>query len=232
MKLNSLFLVLLGTSLYSCGQTQSPNDLAKSAGALPIGAIIAVKDDASGETSGVTNDDLRTISSSDMQASADKLQGQELPILYEKAQKSEPIMTQQQEVVYDVDMRGWFHYRRCPGQLVRVIEVNQQEPIILDSCQAYHLYQPVYILRGRAHRFFFHRAHKVRNVTYYYYVNQVSEQQIEEQNAKQTQTTEQKQKPEEQQSEKQIEQQNEQKIECQKQVPSQKTQPLKTKSSC
>jgi hypothetical protein len=168
------------------------------------------------------------------------LQEQELPALYDKAQKSETISTQQQEILSDVGLRGWFHYRQCPSQLVRLVEVNQQEPLILDSCQAYHQYQPVYILRGRAHRFSFHRAHKVRNVTYYYYVNQVSEQKVEVQSSKQAQSTEQKQKPEEQKNEeqkpeeqkneKQIEKQVVQKTECQKQIPNQKTVPMKTKA--
>jgi len=235
MKLQGLFFTLLAASTYSCGSSQDSGNHLKDAAALPVAAIIAVQDAADGNQ-GVVSDDLRTLSSGDMQVPVDKLQEQELPKLYDKAQKSETILTQQQEVITDMGVRGWFHYRRCPGQLVRIVEVNQQEPVVLDSCQAYQVYQPAYILQGRAHRFFFHRAYKLRNVTYYYYVNQVPEQKIATQSGKQTQETEQKQQPEEKQAEKQIEQKveqkPEQKPECQKQVPTQKGVPVRTSANC
>lgn len=233
MKLRGLYCALIATSVYSCGSTPESKEALKEAGDLPMAAIIAVRDNVD-DGANLASDDLRTLATGSVQTPVDKLQEQELPALYDKAKQSETVVTQQQEILSDVGMRGWFHYRQCPGQLVRVVEANQQEPLILDSCQSYHQYQPVYILRGRAHRFFFHRAHKVRNVTYYYYVNQVSEQQVEAQSSKQAQSSEQKQKPEEQktedqQTEKQIEQQEPQKTECQKQIPTQKTVPMKTK---
>ena len=236
MKLRGLYCALIATTVYSCGPTPESKDALKEIGDLPMAAIIAVRDNVDDGTD-VASDDLRTLATGSVQTPVDKLQEQELPALYDKAQKSETVVTQQQEILSDVGLRGWFHYRQCPGQLVRVAEVNQQEPLILDSCQAYHQYQPVYVLRGRAHRFFFHRAHKVRNVTYYYYVNQVSEQHVGEQSSKQAQSSEQKQKPEEQKPEeqkpqKQIEQQEVQKTECPKQVPTQKTVPMKTTSVC
>ena len=227
MKLRGLYCALIATSVYSCGPAPGSKESLKETGDLPMAAIIAVRDNVADATD-VASDDLRTLATGSVQTPVDKLQEQELPALYDKAQKSETISTQQQEILSDVGLRGWFHYRQCPSQLVRLVEVNQQEPLILDSCQAYHQYQPVYILRGRAHRFSFHRAHKVRNVTYYYYVNQVSEQQVEVQSSKQAQSTEQKQKPEEQKNEKQIEKQVVQKTECQKQIPNQKTVPMKT----
>jgi hypothetical protein len=239
MKLRGLYCALIATTVYSCGPTPESKDALKEIGDLPMAAIIAVRDNVDASAN-VAADDLRTLSAGVVQTSADKLQEQEIPALYDKAQQSETVVTQQQEILSDVGLRGWFHYRQCPSQLVRLVEVNQQEPLILDSCQAYHQYQPVYILRGRAHRFSFHRAHKVRNVTYYYYVNQVSEQQVEVQSSKQAQSTEQKQKPEEQKNEeqkpeeqkneKQIEKQVVQKTECQKQIPNQKTVPMKTKA--
>jgi hypothetical protein len=235
MKLRGLFFTLVASSVYSCGSTQDSKSSLVEAPSLPVAAIIAVQDDADGDQ-GAVSDDLRTLSSRDVQAPADQLQEQELPKLYDKAQKSETIVTQQQEVIADTGVHGWFHYRRCPGQLVRLVEVNQQEPVVLDSCQAYQVYQPAYILRGRAHRFFFHRAYKLRNVTYYYYVNQAPEQKIATQSTKQTQETEQKQQPEEMQAEKQIEQKveqtPEQKPECQKQVPTQKGVPVRTSANC
>jgi hypothetical protein len=237
MKLRGMYCALIATSVYSCGPAPGSKESLKETGDLPMAAIIAVRDNVADGTD-VASDDLRTLATGSVQTPVDKLQEQELPALYDKAQKSETISTQQQEILSDVGLRGWFHYRQCPSQLVRLVEVNQQEPLILDSCQAYHQYQPVYILRGRAHRFSFHRAHKVRNVTYYYYVNQVSEQQVEVQSSKQAQSTEQKQKPEEQKNEeqkpeeqkneKQIEKQVVQKTECQKQIPNQKTVPMKT----
>jgi hypothetical protein len=236
MKLRGLYCALIATTVYSCGPTTESKDALKEIGDLPMAAIIAVRDNVDDGTD-VASDDLRTLATGSVQTPVDKLQEQELPALYDKAQKSETIVTQQQEIQSDVGLRGWFHYRQCPGQLVRVSEMNQQEPLILDSCQAYHQYQPVYILRGRSHRFFFHRAHKLRNVTYYYYVNQVSEQQVGSQSTKQAQSTAQKQKSEEQKSEeqkseKQIEQQEVRKTECQKQVPTQKTVPMKTTGAC
>jgi hypothetical protein len=246
MKLRGLYCALIATTVYSCGPTPESKDALKEIGDLPMAAIIAVRDNVDASAN-VAADDLRTLSAGAVQTSADKLQEQEIPALYDKAQQSETVVTQQQEILSDVGLRGWFHYRQCPGQLVRVSEMNQQEPLILDSCQAYHQYQPVYILRGRSHRFFFHRAHKLRNVTYYYYVNQASEQQVGSQSTKQAQSTAQKQKPEEQKPEeqkpeeqkpeeqkpeKQIEQQEVRKTECQKQVPTQKTVPMKTTGAC
>lgn len=232
MKLRCLVLTLTATACYSCGTKPSAQETLKDSNLLPTAAIIAVKDSDTGDHT-LAADDLRTLSPRDLQQSADKIQDQDLPILYDKAQKNESIFTEQQEAVIETRQHGWLHYRRCPGRLVKIIEVNQQEPLILDSCQAYHLYQPAYLVRGRAHRFFFQRAYRLKDVTYYYYLNQMPVQQVVTESKKQTQSEEQKQIPDqkqtEEQQEKQVEQENK---ECQKQAPQQKWQPQKTVVTC
>jgi hypothetical protein len=233
MKLQSVLLTMVTASAYSCGSMQDSKVKSSGKDILPAAAIIAVQDNLDASTNR-SIDDFRTLDETYTQTVAVQIQEQDLPKIFEQAQKTETLETQQQELSDAKIVRGWFHYRKCPGRLVRLVDTNQREPVILDSCQAYHQYQPVYILRGRAHRFFFHRAYKMRNVTYYYYVNKQNEQQNEvqdsvqnapqnqEQNAKQDQSNEQKQKQEEQQTTTEVQHQQQPQIQSQKQIPAQK----------
>lgn len=197
------------TTMYACGAHQKSGQKLQDTLEAPLGAIIAVQDDGSGNpTSNL--DELRVVKGIPAQKSADQIQEQELPELYKQAQKPDQVLTQEQVVVSQSATRGWFHYRQCPSKLIRLAFEVQQEPVILDSCQAYHQYQPVYLVRGHAHRFFFHRAYRLQNVTYYYYANQAPIQQDEIKQIEQapsvqdqtvTQEQEMKQKPETKQTE-------------------------------
>lgn len=204
MRLRHAMVIPMVTALYGCGAHQKSEHKFQEGIQAPIGAIIAVQEDGSFNATGGL-DELRVVKGVPSQKSAEQIQEQELPELYKQAQKPDQVLTQEQVVVSQTEVRGWFHYRQCPGQLIRLAVDVQQEPVILDSCQAYHQYQPVYLLRGHAHRFFFHRAYRLNNVTYYYYLNQVPMQQaeikqIEQATASQdqsvTQAQEMKQKPE------------------------------------
>ena len=197
------------TTMYACGAHQKSGHKLQDNLEAPLGAIIAVRDDGS-VNSTANLDELRVVKGLPSQKSADQVQEQELPDLYKQSQKPDQVLSQEQVQVSQTETRGWFHYRQCPGRLIRLAVEVQQEPVILDSCQAYHQYQPVYLLRGHAHRFFFQRAYRLQNVTYYYYANQAPMQQddvkqIEQSPAVQDQTVKQeqemKQKPETKQTE-------------------------------
>lgn len=178
MRLRYALVIPMLTTVYACGTHQKSKQKLHESLDAPVGAIIAVQDD--GSSSLTTNlDELRVVKGLPSQKSAEQIQEQELPDLYKQSQKPDQVLSQEQVQVSQTEIRGWFHYRQCPSRLIRLAVEVQQEPVILDSCQAYHQYQPVYLLRGHAHRFFFHRAYRLHNVTYYYYLNQAPIQQNE-----------------------------------------------------
>ncbi len=178
MRLRYALVIPMLTTVYACGAHQKSKQNLQESLDAPVGAIIAVQDD--GSTSLATNlDELRVVKGLPSQKSAEQVQEQELPDLYKQSQKPDQVLSQEQVQVAQTETRGWFHYRQCPSRLIRLAVEVQQEPVILDSCQAYNQYQPVYLVRGHAHRFFFHRAYRLQNVTYYYYLNQAPIQQAD-----------------------------------------------------
>lgn len=206
MKVYLTFLISALATLSACGKQNDSRSRITDSSGIPTAAIIAVRD-ADSLNSEFTTDDFRTVISSPLATSLEKIQDQDLPMIHKEAQQAETIQTQSQVLVVHPKLRGWLHYRRCPSQVLRVSYEAQQEPLLLDSCQTYQRYQPVYMVKGKAHRFFYQRAYRLQNVTYFFYVNekqnidapsQSTEQSVDQSHGKKEQVQEKasEQKPE------------------------------------
>ena len=163
--LKALALLLM----VSCGEPAPiKKDASHDQPSPPQGLIIAVHRNETGEHI-AQRENFRIITKENPLASPELLEDRDLPVLYKHAQKPARILSQQQYDPSDTEQQGWLHYRQCPEQVVRLRVAIKQDPIILRSCLAYHVYQPVFLFQGIAHRFFFHGAYRLGNVTYYYY---------------------------------------------------------------
>jgi len=173
MKLKTMMLIGLATS---CGAQTRPNNKNKISTTPPTAAIIAIPIDSSGHEL----EDLAEIRSlqADSEKTLDKVIEQDLPKIYQTAQKEAQVIATKEDAFMQKVFQGWYHYRSCPSRLVRIPIVLQQEPLIFDSCQAYYSYQPTYLRNGQAFRFFFQKAHRQGSVSYYYYVKDVTSDQV------------------------------------------------------
>lgn len=229
MKVQLTLIASMLTTIYACGANERTKSKILESTEIPSAAIIAVSD--GGEDSSLSNlDDLRSITGQSKQAPIDQIQDQDLPKLHQQAQQAETILNQEQALLARTNLRGWFHYRRCPSQVFRITVETQQEPVILDSCQSYQQYEPIYMLRGKAHRFFFQRAHRLQNTTYYYYVS--TKQEVTLPSQSQSQSTDQSVVQSPEPAKKTTEQSPEQNDKCQKEKRVEQTQKGKSHQSC
>lgn len=229
MKVQLTLIASMLTTFYACGAQEGAKEKIFESTDIPSAAIIAVSD--GGEESSLSNlDDLRSIGGQSAQIPIDQIQDQDLPKLHQQAQQTEKILAQEQALLVQTNLSGWFHYRRCPSQVFRITVGTQQEPVILDSCQTYHQYEPIYMLRGKAHRFFFQRAYRLQNTTYYYYVNSKQDAVVSTQ--AQDQSTDQSVLQSQEQTKKTTEQSPKQKDPCQKEKQVEQSQKSKSKQSC